>query len=172
MDQKEQEQRQQQLNALEEILKNFSDPVIAEFVRYVWNDETNKKFNKTRRKNALAAANVMAKYLTDRKLFNPFMPNKQSDTAFAGCLLHNVLFDRDPAKWKHVFNLREKYMALGVEIANKHHGSLDGIEYTFQIVEAQLGELMPVYACHPVAGQITYIVWEVLWFYYNKKFLF
>jgi hypothetical protein len=157
---------------LEEILSNFGDQMLADFVRTIWEDKTNKKFNQKHKKDALAAANIMMQYLTDRKLFNPIAPNKQADTAFAACLLHNVLFDRKPEHWKNVFNLREKYMSLGITLAEKYHGSLDGIEYTFQIVEAQLGELMPVYACHPVAGQVTYLVWEVLWMYYNRKLLF
>ena len=157
---------------IESLLKDFGDPVLADFVRIVWEDDANKKFSAKRRKDALAAANIMRQYLIDRKLFNPMAPNKQADTAFAGCLLHNVMFDRKPEHWKDVFNLREKYSYLIEELMAKHHGSPDVIIYTFQIIEAQLGELMPVFACHPIAGQVTYIVWEVLWFYYNKKLLF
>ena len=154
---------------LDFFLERFADPCIREFVKRVWSDETNKKFTERRRKHALKTAHIMLEFLKARHYYSEIAPNKQADTMIAACLLHNILFDRKVEHWRDVFILREKYGELALEIAKELQGTPDGIQFIFQLVEGQLGEEMPVFACHPVPGQPTYYVWEILWIYYNKK---
>ena len=123
---------------------------------------------------SLEIINVLIPYLKARHMYNELSGNKPTDTAIVAVLLHNIFYDRttltkDEALkcWKNVFLLREKTQYIADEFAAKDFNCYDAIGYVFQIVEAQMGEDMPVIACRPTSGQITYIVWEVLWFYYT-----
>lgn len=126
-------------------------------------------------KHSIAAAEILVEYLMARKMFNPIAPNKSTDTAIAAVLVHNLFYDRTLLatkkekvdSWMQVFKLRNETKELRLKLGEKNYGVMDAIDYVYQIVEAQMGEEMPVIACRPVNGQITYIVWEVLWFYYK-----
>ena len=98
-----------------------------------------------------------------RKMYNPLNLTKQSDSAVMAILLHDLFFDGKVENWKDVFNAR---MELA-PIAGKYitSDSYDAFEYTWRIIEAQLGEDMPIIACRPVSGQITSTIWEFLWYW-------
>lgn len=156
---------------LESILNLLSINEMREFVTTL----LEKYGSEYQLKHSLAAADVLIDYLKARKMFNPLAPNKSTDTAIAAVLVHNLFYDRTLMSnkevrvdsWMQVFKLRNSTKELRLELGEKNYGVMDAIDYVYQIVEAQMGEEMPVIACRPVNGQITYIVWEVLWFYYN-----
>ena len=156
------------MRTLEEIYDIIGDPKITEFIKHVFENE---RRSKKAQKLAIGATNHMIDYLIARKMYNTMIKNHQVDVAIAGCLLHNVFMkDRNPKNWLKVFTLRDKYYAYAESICDNPQ-DIGAFLYIFQIVEAQLGEEMPVVACRPVNGQITYIVWEIIWLYYYEKSL-
>lgn len=143
-----------------ENLKLFCKKVLLDLKRPT-DDETLTKYNEN-----IRIVNFMIEYLKARKLYNELRPNKQTDAAIVSILLHNVYCTGEPEDWQNVFTLRRETSSV-VEKEYSTPDVLDVIQYIYQVVEAQLGELMPVPANRPVNGQITYMVWEVLWFYKN-----
>lgn len=143
-----------------ENLKLFCKKVLLD-LKYPDNDDVLAKYSEN-----IKIANFMIEYLKARRLYNELRPNKQTDAAIVSILLHNVYCTGEPEDWQNVFTLRKETSAI-VEKEYSTPDVLDVIQYIYQVVESQLGELMPVPANRPVNGQITYMVWEVLWFYKN-----
>lgn len=156
------------LAELDEVLNCMSSIDAQEFTALVLLNYSNER----RIKIAVQAAKVLMSYLTARKMYNPYAPNKQCDTAIMGVLLHNVFYDRTIyvnhiGDWISVFTLRRNTEELAKEFTASNPQNYGMYDYVYQIVEAQLGEDMKPIGNRPVNGQITYIVWEVLWFYYS-----
>lgn len=148
-------------------LDEIKDFIIDAYEAYPMEFEEDKK----RRQNAINCTFYLIRFLMDKKLLNPLYKNKQADTAIAACLLHNLFFDISDKRavaenWLPIFDARIK---LG-SIAQKHttQNSVGAFEYIFQIIEAQCGEAFPIAGCRPVYGQVTYIVWEVIYFFYHQ----
>lgn len=159
---------QKLLEDLDEILQCISSIDAQEFTALVLLNYSNER----KIKIAVDAAHVLLEYLKSRKMYNPYAPNKQCDTAIIGVLLHNVFYDRTifvdgVGTWIDVFDLREYTEDLAKEFTMSNPQDYGMYDYIYQIVEAQLGENMKPIGNRPVNGQITYIVWEVLWFFYT-----
>ena len=143
----------------------LSIPALKEFTEYILfekcpiNDDNAETY-----RLSVKMAKSMVHYLKARMMYREMSPNKQTDSAIMGTLLHGVYFDGKEEHWRDVFKLREEILK-DPEIAKfdtvETH---DVIEYTCQVVEAQLGEKMPIVQCRPMAGQITYLVWEIIYF--------
>lgn len=149
---------------LESVLGRIRIEEVREFVKEVLMHNTPTTYDElTRRNAALEKTQYLVYYLKARQMYNDMNPNKQTDTAIAAMLLHNLYFDGNKENWQQVFTARTELK----EIADKYttSASYGAFDYIFQIIEAQLGEDMPIPACRPVYGQVTYIVWEVIWFY-------
>ena len=148
-----------------DFLDRFNTPELAQFLRDVLLDHYKPEDEETlnKYKNNLYMAKYLLYYLHARKMYNPIVPNKQTDTAAAAILIHNLFFDGDKDNWKTVFEAREKLDPIAMPLKNS--GNWEMFDYIWQIVEAQLGEDMPIPACRPVIGQITYIVWEIIWIF-------
>lgn len=102
-------------------------------------------------------------YMKQRNMYNEYRANKQTDSLLCALLLHNLFFDGRKENWKDVFTARS---VLG-EIAKQYTSqeNVGAIEYMWTIIEAQLGEDMPIPACRPVPGQIASTAYEIIWFY-------
>lgn len=152
---------------LNEILEIITVPELKTVLETILFDKYKPKILKNRIKD-IETVEFGLEFLKARKLYNPLYSNKQVDTAIAAILLHRVFNDDKSItinNWKNVFNAREKMKPIVAEHLNS--GNYEMFEYIYQIIEAQLGEEMPIPACRPVIGQVTYIVWEILWFSEN-----
>lgn len=154
------------LRRLEKAVKEISIPEIQQFVVTV----VMKFGQEDRLQDALNAFDLLRDFLIQRKQYVPMYPSKMSDTVFAAVLVHNISFYRETdtlADWEKVFGLRSTFEALGKELLAQDFRNDGAFDYIFQICEAQLGEQMPVIACRPVTGQMSYVMWEILWLYYH-----
>ena len=160
------------LKRLETHLDRISVPAIKTFVELVCKREHSNKTLAI----ALNATDMLVAFMKARALYIEIRPNKQTDTAIAATLLHNVFFDRtlyvnkQDIPWQDVFKARINLSKLAEAIMGTDYHYDGYMDYIFQIIEAQLGEDMPIIACRPVNGQITYIVWENLWIYYTYEY--
>lgn len=143
----------------------LSIPALKEFTEYILfekcpiNDDNAETY-----KLSVKMAKTMIHYLKARAMYREMSPNKQTDSAIMGTLLHGVYFDGKEENWRDVFRLREEILKDPEIVRFDTVETHDVIEYTCQVVEAQLGEKMPIIQCRPMAGQITYIVWEIIYF--------
>lgn len=143
----------------------LSIPTLKEFTEYILfekcpiNDDNAETY-----KLSVKMAKTMIHYLKARAMYREMSPNKQTDSAIMGTLLHGVYFDGKEGNWRDVFRLREEILMDPEIVRFDTVETHDVIEYTCQVVEAQLGEKMPIIQCRPMAGQITYIVWEIIYF--------
>ena len=85
------------------------------------------------------------------------------DALLLGLLLHDLLFCKRKDKWMGVFQARCALSPIAEKYLTKENAGV--IEYVWTIIEAQLGEAMPIPACRPVTGQIASIAYEILWFF-------
>lgn len=157
----------ERLNAL---LCRISIPELQQFVVTIMTRNTP---DITSFEDAIGVAEMMVDYLTARHLYTPHAPNKAADVLIAASLLHNLFYDRDfctpEADWTEVYTLRKEFTELAKELVKAGRGAVDmgAFEYTFSLVEAQLGEDMPIAGSRPVRGQTSQDMWEVVWFYYT-----
>lgn len=139
-------------------LKDFTEYIL--FEKFPINDDNYDNYMRN-----INMAKFMIHYLKERVMYNELKPNKQTDSAIMGVLLHNVCFGGNEENWRDVFRFREELLRdkniFDYDTTETH----DVIEYVCQIIEAQLGEKMPIIQCRPMSGQITYIVWEVIFMY-------
>lgn len=156
---------------LDEALKTITIPEVQQFVVFA----VTRKGDEDKLSDALNVHEMLLDYLTQRHQYNPLMPSKMTDAIFAAALIHNIWFDpsKDTADdWLKVYYARENLTKLASEFIVMNRSTADGLfDYVFQIVEAQLGEQMPVVACRPMTGNMTYVLWETIWLYhrYVKK---
>ena len=143
-------------------LKKFTEYIL--FEKFPITDDNHNNYIRN-----VNMAKFMIHYLKERVMYNEIKPNKQTDAAIMGILLHNVCFDGDEANWRDVFKFREELLKDNNIFDYDTIETHDVIEYVCQIIEAQLGEKMPIIQCRPMSGQITYIVWEVIFMY--KQFV-
>lgn len=157
----------ERLNA---VVSKISIPELQQFVVTIL---TRNVPDTTTFEDSVGVAEMMVDYLTARHLYTPLAPNKAADVLLAASLLHNVYYDRDycnaDTDWQEVYTLRKEFTNLAKELVQSGCGAVDmgAFEYTFALVEAQLGEDMPVPGSRPVRGQTSQDMWEVLWFYYT-----
>lgn len=152
-------------------LKTITIPEVQQFVVFA----VMRKGDEDTLRDALDIHEMLVDYLTQRHQYNPLMPSKMTDAIFAAALIHNIWFN--PSKdtvddWLKVYYARENLTKLASEFIVMNRSTADGLfDYVFQIVEAQLGEQMPVAACRPMTGNMTYVLWETIWLYhrYVKK---
>ena len=152
-------------------LKTITIPEVQQFVVFA----VTRKGDEDTLRDALDIHEMLVDYLTQRHQYNPLMPSKMTDAIFAASLIHNIWFN--PSKdtvddWLKVYYARENLTKLASEFIVMNRSTADGLfDYIFQIIEAQLGEQMPVAACRPMTGNMTYVLWEVIWLYhrYVKK---
>ena len=149
----------------EEALQKITLPEIQQFVVF----GVMKHSNEEKLSDALNAFDVLEDFLIQRHQYNPLCPSKMTDCVFAAMLLHNIWFDDRAAaedNWVAVFYARKVMTKLANEFCIMNHALADGaFDYIFQLIESQLGEDMPVVACRPVTGQMSYCMWEVLWLF-------
>lgn len=152
---------------LEDVLNRIGIEEIRSFVREVLAAHAPTSIDELApRNNAVEKAQYLIYYLKARQMYNDINPNKQTDTAIAAMLLHNLYFDGSKEHWQDVFTARTELQPMVAKYTTQ--ASYGAFDYIFQIIEAQLGEDMPIPACRPVYGQVTYIVWEVIWFYSHQ----
>lgn len=156
---------------LDAALKTITIPEVQQFVVFA----VTRRGSEDKLSDALDVHEMLLDYLTQRHQYNPLMPSKMTDAIFAASLIHNLWFDpsKDSADdWLKVFYARYNMQRLAAEFCIMNHATADGLfDYVFQIIEAQLGERMPVAACRPMTGNMTYVLWEIVWLYhrYVKK---
>lgn len=155
------------LKHIDNLINRISNPYVQQFIIFGLTRAGDiEKLN-----NAIRLAEFGIEYFKARGMYNEINPSKQSDTAIAAMLIHNLYYDYDKDKydesWVKVFDLRKNMSSLAAELYGYNYKNIDTFEYIYQIVEAQLGEDMPPVGNRPVNGQYTYIVWELIWLYYN-----
>ena len=157
-----QEFKEETLKRLEKALNKITLPEVQQFVVF----GVMKKSNEKKLSDALDAFDVLEDFLIQRRQYNPLCPTKMTDCVFAAMLLHNLWYDDmgEDDDWIRVFYARKNMTRLATEFCVMNHARADGVfDYIFQLIESQLGEDMPVVACRPVTGQMSYCMWEVLW---------
>lgn len=143
----------------------LSIPALKEFTEYILfekcpiNDDNAEAYQLS-----IKMAKSMIHYLKARMMYLEMSPSKQTDSAIMGTLLHSVYFDGREENWRDVFRFREEILKDPEVSKYDTVETHDVIEYTCQVIEAQLGEKMPIVQCRPMAGQITYLVWEIIFF--------
>ena len=158
---------EESMKRLDAALKTITIPEVQQFVVFA----ITRKSDEDKLCAALDIHEMVLDFLVQRCQYNPLMPSKSSDAIFAATLIHNIWFD--PARdtkddWLKVYYARYSLMKLATEFIVMNRSTADGLfDYIFQIIEAQLGEKMPVVACRPVTGQMTYIFWEIIWLYHH-----
>ena len=154
------------LEKLEDAVRCITLPEVQQFVVFgVMKCSTEEKLL-----DALDEFNMLKDFLTRRGEYNPLMPNKQNDCVFAAMLLHNIWYDQrvdDPDDdWIKVFVARQRMAKLAKEFIVLSPSCRDGVfDYIFQMIEAQLGEEMPVQDCRPMTGRMSYCMREIIWLY-------
>ena len=154
-------------NQIDNLINRIANPYVQQFVIFGLTRVGNEK----KLCDAIYLTEFGIEYFKARGMYNEINPSKQSDTAIAAMLMHNLYYDatedNSEDNWINVFLLRKEMNSLAVELYGQNYKNIDVFEYIYQIVEAQLGEDMPPVGNRPVNGQYTYIVWELIWIYYN-----